>query len=140
MATEQCMKRSSKHSINTVFYIPLENTLIFTFCMSFLYQMKTSVWDFWKSGEQMEVRCSIPIFQLYFLLIANQTTIQDPGAVMCLKERAQNNLHMKCVRARLYHSGATKGQDCSVRSRGILPSKPHSSALSHGVLRPIKWG
>lgn len=76
----------------------------------------------------MEVRRRIPIFQLHFLLIADQTTVQDPGAVMCLKERAQNNLHLKCVRACLYHSGATKGQDGSVGSGGTLPSKPHSSA------------
>lgn len=37
----------------------------------------------------MEMRGSIPIFRLYFLLIADQTTIQDPGAVMFLRRRPQ---------------------------------------------------
>lgn len=39
----------------------------------------------------MEMRLSIPIFQLNFLLIADQTTIQDPGAVMFLRRGSQTS-------------------------------------------------
>lgn len=110
MTTEQCMKGRSKHSINTVFYVLLENTLIFTFLHVFLILNENICLGFLKiwrtNGNEMQHSC------LSIVLFINCRSDYNPRSrcSAVFKERAPKNLHTKCVRAHLYHSGATKAK------------------------------
>lgn len=136
MTTEQCVKGSSKHSINTMFYILLENTLFyFYFLHVFLILNENICLGFlkiWRTrGNEIEHS------YLSIVPFINCRSDCNPRSRCSdvLKERAPKHLHIKCVRPHLFHYGATKGQDFSARSRGTLPSKltaQHSHVESWG--------
>lgn len=83
------------------------------------------------------MKCSIPIFWLYFLLMADQTKIRDPGEGKFLRRGAPST-HMLDV---WEHVCTTpQCQESPVSFGATHPSKTHSSVLWAGVPKPAKLG